>query len=57
MTTIALAKSLEILTEKEKMVILLYYYEELTLKEISQVMEVSESRSSQLHSKALKKMN
>lgn len=51
-----LAKSLEILTEKEKMVILLYYYEELTLKEISQVMEVSESRSSQLHSKALKKM-
>lgn len=51
-----LAKSLDVLTEKEKMVILLYYYEELTLKEISRVMDVSESRSSQLHSKALRKM-
>ena len=38
------------------MVITLYYYEELTLKEISQVMDVSESRVSQLHSKALVKM-
>ncbi|MDO5128116.1 MAG: FliA/WhiG family RNA polymerase sigma factor [Eubacteriales bacterium] len=44
------------LTEKEKMVVLLYYYEEMTLKEISKTMEVSESRVSQLHSKALKKM-
>ncbi len=48
--------SLEVLTEKEKKVILLYYYEDLTLKEISEVMEVSESRVSQLHTKALKKM-
>ncbi len=44
------------LTEKERMVVILYYYEELTLKEISKVMEVSESRVSQLHSKALRKM-
>ncbi|MCR5685762.1 MAG: FliA/WhiG family RNA polymerase sigma factor [Lachnospiraceae bacterium] len=44
------------LTEKEKMVITFYYYEDLTLKEISQVMDVSESRVSQLHSKALIKM-
>jgi len=44
------------LTEKERNVVVLYYYEELTLKEISRVMEVSESRVSQLHSKALKKM-
>lgn len=51
-----LEKSLELLTEKEKKVILLYYYEELTLKEISRVLEVSESRVSQLHTKALQKM-
>lgn len=44
------------LTDKEKKVITLYYYEDLTLKEISQVLEVSESRVSQLHSKALIKM-
>lgn len=51
-----LEKALELLTEKEKKVILLYYYEELTLKEISRVLEVSESRVSQLHTKALQKM-
>lgn len=51
-----LVEALGSLTEKEKNVILLYYYEEMTLKEISLVMEVSESRVSQLHSKALKKM-
>lgn len=49
-------QSLENLTEKEKKVILLYYYEELTLKEISRVLEVTESRISQLHTKALSKM-
>lgn len=51
-----LKESLSVLTEKEKKVILMYYYEELTLKEISQVLEVSESRVSQLHTKALEKM-
>lgn len=51
-----LVKALEYLTEKEKKVIVLYYYEELTLKEISAVLEVSESRVSQLHTKALQKM-
>ena len=51
-----LIKTLETLTEKEKRVITLYYYEELTLKEISLVLEVSESRISQLHTKALQKM-
>lgn len=51
-----LAQSLELLTDKEKKVILLYYYEELTLKEISEVLEVSESRVSQLHTRALQKM-
>ncbi len=53
---VKLAEALELLTEKEKKVILLYYYEELTLKEISHVLDVSESRISQLHTKALQKM-
>ena len=51
-----LDEALNLLTEKEKKVVVLYYYEDLTLKEISRVMEVSESRVSQLHSKALKKL-
>ena len=51
-----LVEALELLTDKEKKVILLYYYEELTLKEISRVLEVSESRISQLHTRALQKM-
>ncbi len=52
----SIVEALSALTEKEKTVVVLYYYEELTLKEISRVMDVSESRVSQLHSKALKKM-
>lgn len=51
-----LEEALELLTEKEKKVITLYYYEELTLKEISSILEVSESRISQLHTRALQKM-
>lgn len=51
-----LAETLKRLTEKERRVIELYYYEEMTLKEISLILEVSESRVSQLHTKALKKM-
>ncbi|MCR5233336.1 MAG: FliA/WhiG family RNA polymerase sigma factor [Lachnospiraceae bacterium] len=51
-----LKESLDQLTEKERQVILMYYYEDLTLKEISNVLEVSESRVSQLHTKALGKM-
>lgn len=51
-----LAESLELLTEKERRVIELYYYEDMTLKEISKILEVSESRISQLHTKALNKM-
>ena len=51
-----LGEVLELLTEKEKKVITLYYYEELTLKEISNILEVSESRISQLHTRALQKM-
>ena len=51
-----LAEALSALTEREQRVITLYYYEELTLKEIAEVLSVSESRVSQLHTKALSKM-
>ncbi len=51
-----LVEALDGLTENEKKVILFYYYEDLTLKEISKILEVSESRISQLHTKALQKM-
>lgn len=51
-----LGEALELLTEKERKVIVLYYYEELTLKEISNILEVSESRISQLHTRGLQKM-
>ena len=51
-----LAEALEMLTDKEKRVIVMYYYEEMTLKEIAAVLEVTESRISQLHTKALQKM-
>ena len=51
-----LKDAMQLLTEKEQKVILLYYYEDLTLKEISRVLEVSESRISQLQTKALQKM-
>lgn len=54
--TKVLGEALELLTEKEQKVITLYYYEELTLKEISNILEVSESRISQLHTRALQKM-
>ena len=51
-----LVKSLDNLTEKERKVIELYYYDDLTLKEISNILDVSESRVSQLHTKGLIKM-
>jgi len=41
------------LPDKEKKVLVLYYYEDLTLKEIGKVLEVTESRVSQLHTKAI----
>ena len=44
------------LPDKEKKVIVLYYYEDLTLKEIGDVLEVTESRVSQLHTKAIMRL-
>ncbi len=51
-----LLKILKELNEKEKMVISLYYYDEITLKEIGKAMDISESRVSQIHSKAVLKL-
>lgn len=48
-----LTKALDNINEKDKMVLSLYYYEGLTLKEIGKVLEVSESRVCQLHSRAI----
>ncbi len=51
-----LIDAIDKLPEKEKAVITFYYFEELTLKEISAIMNVTESRISQLHTKALLRM-
>jgi RNA polymerase sigma factor for flagellar operon FliA len=48
-----LASAVELLPEKERLVISLYYVEELTMKEIGSVLGVNESRVSQIHSKAV----
>ena len=49
----ALAEAISSLPEREKLVVTLYYYEELTLREIGEVLGVTESRVSQLHTKAI----
>ncbi len=46
-------KLIQNLTQQERLVIALYYYEELTLKEIGEILEISESRVSQIHSKII----
>ncbi len=51
-----LKDAIEKLSDKEKIVITLSYFEDLTLKEISKIMGVSESRVSQIHSKAVLKL-
>ena len=48
-----IAKAIEGLPEKERLMVSLYYYEELTMKEIGAVLEITESRVSQIHSKAV----
>ena len=48
-----LAQAIESLPEKEKLTVSLYYYNELTMKEIGQVLGYTESRISQMHSKAM----
>lgn len=51
-----LVESLNSLNENERLVITLYYYEDLTYKEIGHVLDLSESRISQIHSKAILKI-
>lgn len=51
-----LARAIDKLPEKERTVVSLYYYEELTLKEISLILHLSEARISQLHTKAIFRM-
>lgn len=52
----ALVERLDELKENERLVITLYYYEKLTLKEIGRVLDISESRVSQIHSKSILKL-
>jgi RNA polymerase sigma factor for flagellar operon FliA len=49
----AIGEAIARLPEREKLVVTLYYYEELTLREIGEVLGVTESRVSQLHTKAV----
>ena len=51
-----IVQAIQELPEKEKQVLVLYYYEDLTLKEIGKVLEVTESRISQLHTKAIMRL-
>ena len=51
-----ISEILEGLKEREQLIIQLYYYEELNLKEISEILQISESRISQIHKKLLKKL-
>lgn len=51
-----LSEAIERLKEKDKLILKLYYYEKFTLKEIGQVLEVSESRVCQLHSRAIRNL-
>lgn len=48
-----LKQAIDMLNDKDKLVLNLYYYEKLTLKEIGKILEISESRVSQLHSRAI----
>jgi len=48
-----LAEQIDVLPEKERMVVSLYYFNELTMKEVGHVLGVTESRVSQLHSSAI----
>jgi RNA polymerase sigma factor for flagellar operon FliA len=51
-----LTESISFLSEQERLVVSLYYYEELTLKEIGEIMMISESRVSQIHTKAVQRL-
>jgi RNA polymerase sigma factor for flagellar operon FliA len=48
-----LVQAIKSLSEREQLVLSLYYYDELTLREIGEVLQVSESRACQLHARAM----
>jgi len=52
-----LAEAIGSLTEKERQIILLYYHQELTMREIAEVLELTEARISQLHAAAIFKLS
>jgi RNA polymerase sigma factor FliA len=51
-----IARAIDALPERERLVLALYYYEELTMKEVGEVLGVNESRISQIHSKLVSKL-
>jgi RNA polymerase sigma factor for flagellar operon FliA len=51
-----IARRLAELPDKEQLVLVLYYYEELTLKEIGEILDVTESRVCQIHTKAIMRL-
>ena len=51
-----LESALKRLPERERMIMVLYYHENMTLKEIGEAIEVSESRVCQLHAQAIMKL-
>ncbi|MHB9091591.1 MAG: sigma-70 family RNA polymerase sigma factor, partial [Chloroflexota bacterium] len=52
-TVVALGQAIDALPERERLMVSLYYNDGLTMKEISQVLDVSESRVSQIHTQAV----
>lgn len=51
-----MAEEIDKLSEKERQVVTLYYYEELTMKEVAEVLDITESRVSQIHTSAMQKL-
>ena len=51
-----LVSTIDELPEKQRLVLSLYYYEELNLKEIGKILDVTESRISQLHTQAVERL-
>jgi RNA polymerase sigma factor for flagellar operon FliA len=55
-TRLVLLRTLDMLPEQERLVVALYYYEHLTLKEIGRTLGISESRVSQVHTRAMARL-
>ncbi len=55
-TTYLLARAIEQLSERERMVVVLYYYEGMTLAQIGRALGVTESRISQMHTAAMQRL-